>query len=146
MEMLNINKEKYFTILIDKYIIVIERLIDYLYVNDMLPTRIICLKEYIKEYIKSNRQEIISNSLEIILKNKEDILNFEFEKDDKQINNLRQILEEKNAGIYEIEIINMVMDAKKKSLNLNIEKRNIIREYIEVMILILEKMNELILN
>jgi len=57
MEMLNINKEQYFTILIDKYIIVIERLIDYLYVNDMLPTRIICLKEYIKEYIDNLKKD-----------------------------------------------------------------------------------------
>lgn len=140
------NKEEYFTVLIDKYLIVINKFIDYLDVNNLLPTKLICIKELIKEYINSNRDEIVINSLEIILKNKKDILNFEFDNDDKQINNLREILESKNAGRYEIEIVNMVMEAKRKSIKLEKEKRDMIREYVEILILILEKMNEIILG
>jgi len=147
MEYMNkMNKEEYFTVLIDKYLIVINKFIDYLDVNNLLPTKLICIKELIKEYINSNRDEIVINSLEIILKNKKDILNFEFDNDDKQINNLREILESKNAGRYEIEIVNMVMEAKRKSIKLEKEKRDMIREYVEILILILEKMNEIILG
>lgn len=148
----NKNKEEYFTILIDKYMMVINRLIDYLDENDMIPLKMVCMKEFIKEYIKSNRDVVVMNSIEIILKNKEDILNFEFEEDNKQIDNLRNIIEKKskeseiNIGRYEMEIVKMVMEAKDKSKRLGKDKREMIREYVEVMILILERMREIIVS
>ncbi len=151
----NNNKEEYFTILIDKYMMVINRLIDYLDENDMIPIKMVCMKEIIKEYIKSNRDEIVMNSIEIILKNKDEILNFEFDEDDKQIDNLRSIMESKinigrnigrNIGKYEMEIVKMVMEAKSKSKKLGKDKREMIREYVDVMILILERMREIIVS
>lgn len=147
----NNNKEEYFTILIDKYMMVINRLIDYLDENDMIPLKMVCMKEIIKEYIKSNRDIVVMNSIEIILKNKDEILNFEFDEDDKQIDNLRSIMESKinigrNIGKYEMEIVKMVMEAKSKSKKLGKDKREMIREYVEVMILILERMREIIVS
>jgi hypothetical protein len=144
-----------FSYLTDQYIDLINNLIDFCDEKKILPTKLIFFISSIKKNINENKFEIIQNSLTFILENKETILNFSLESlEDKEdtndkllINNINNIYQLKNLinqnnniGNNELEIINFIIEIKKKAkLVLDKEDILIIKDYIEIMILILEK-------
>jgi len=149
MEQVAVEKFNYLT---NQYIELIINLIDYCDEKKILPKKIIFFLDTIKKNLKENKFEIIQNSLIHILENKETILNFsldslEEDSDDKS-NNLNNIYQLKklikntnpNTNQNELEIINLIIEIKKNAKTLLIkEDIVIIKDYIEIMIMILEK-------
>ena len=114
--------------------------------------KIILFLDIIKKNINENKFEIIQNSLHHVLNNKETILNFSIdslEEDSyEKPNNLNNIYQLKklikNTNQNELEIINLIIEIKKNAKILLIKDDiGIIKDYIEIMILILEKINVL---
>ena len=145
MEQLAIEKFNYLT---NQYIELIINLIDYCEEKKILPKKITFFLDTIKNNLNENKFEIIQNSLNHILENKETILNFSLDSledsDDKSNNNLNNIYQLKklikNTNQNELEIINLIIEIKKNAKTLLIkEDIMIIKDYIEIMIMILEK-------
>jgi hypothetical protein len=145
MEQLAIEKFNYLT---NQYIELIINLIDYCEEKKILPKKITFFLDTIKKNLNENKFEIIQNSLLHILENKETILNFSLDSledsDDKSNNNLNNIYQLKklikNTNQNELEIINLIIEIKKNAKTLLIkEDIMIIKDYIEIMIMILEK-------
>ena len=150
MEHLAIEKFNYLT---NQYIELIINLIDYCEQKKILPKKIIFFLDIIKKNLNENKFEIIQNSLHHILGNKETILNFSldsleednyYEKSD-YLNNIYQLKKLiKNTNENELEIINLIIEIKKNAKKLLIKDDIIIiKDYIEIMILVLEKINVL---
>jgi hypothetical protein len=149
MEELAVEKFNYLT---NQYIELIINLIDYCEQKKILPKKIIFFLDTIKKNLNENKFEIIQNSLYHVLKNKETILNFSLdslEEDSyEKSNNLNNIYQLKklikNTNQNELEIINIIIEIKKNAKILLIKDDiGIIKDYIEIMILILEKINVL---
>jgi hypothetical protein len=146
MEKSPIEKFNYLT---NQYIELIINLIDYCDDKKILPKKIIFFLDTIKKNINENKFEIVQNSLINILENKETILNFSLDSldednDDKSNNNLNNIYQLKklikNTDQNELEIINLIIEIKKNAKTLLIKDDiTIIKDYIEIMIIILEK-------
>jgi hypothetical protein len=145
MEQLAIEKFNYLT---NQYIELIINLIDYCEEKKILPKKITFFLDTIKNNLNENKFEIIQNSLNNILENKETILNFSLDSledsDDKSNNNLNNIYQLKklikNTNQNELEIINFIIEIKKNAKTLLIKDDIvIIKDYIEIMIMILEK-------
>ncbi len=146
MEKTPIEKFNYLT---NQYIELIINLIDYCEEKKILPKKIIFFLDTIKKNLNENKFEIIQNSLHHVLENKETILNFsldslEEDSDDKSSNNLNNIYQLKklikNTNQNELEIINLIIEIKKNAKTLLIKDDIIIiKDYIEIMIMILEK-------
>ena len=145
MEQLAIEKFNYLT---NQYIELIINLIDYCEEKKILPKKITFFLDTIKNNLNENKFEIIQNSLNNILENKETILNFSLDSledsDDKSNNNLNNIYQLKklikNTNQNELEIINLIIEIKKNAKILLIkDDMVIIKDYIEIMIMILEK-------
>ena len=150
MEQIAIEKFNYLT---NQYIELIINLIDYCDEKKILPKKIIFFLDTIKKNLIENKFEIIQNSLQHILENKETILNFsldslEEDSNDKSSNNLNNIYQLKNlikntnqyTNQNELEIINLIIEIKKNAKILLIKDDIIIiKDYIEIMIMILEK-------
>ena len=146
MEQIAIEKFNYLT---NQYIELIINLIDYCDEKKILPKKIIFFLDTIKKNLNENKFEIIQNSLQHILENKETILNFsldslEEDSNDKSSNNLNNIYQLKKlikkTNQNELEIINLIIEIKKNAKILLIKDDIvIIKDYIEIMIMILEK-------
>jgi len=145
MEKIAVEKFNYLT---NQYIELIINLIDYCNEKKILPTKIIFFLDLIKKNLNENKFEIVQNSLLHILENKETILNFSIdsleEDNDDKSNNLNNIYQLKklikNTDQNELEIINLIIDIKKNAKTLLIKDDiTIIKDYIEIMIMILEK-------
>ena len=98
MEQVVIEKFNYLT---NQYIELIINLIDYCDEKKILPKKIIFFLDTIKKNLNENKFEIIQNSLQHILENKQTILNFsldslEEDSDDSSNNNLNNIYQLKN--------------------------------------------------
>jgi hypothetical protein len=145
MEHLAVEKFNYLT---NQYIELIINLIDYCDEKKILPKKIIFFLDTIKNRINENKFEIIQNSLLHVLENKETILNFSLdsleENSNDKSNNLNNIYQLKNlikdTNQNELEIINLIIEIKKNAKTLLIKDDIvIIKDYIEIMIMILEK-------
>jgi hypothetical protein len=149
MEQLAIEKFNYLT---NQYIELIISLIDYCEEKKILPKKVIFFLDSIKKKLNDNKFEIIQNSLVHILENKDIILNFSLdslkedysEDSDDKLNNLNNIYQLKNLiknnNQNELEIINLIIEIKKNAKMLLIKDDIIIiKDYIEIMIMILEK-------
>ncbi len=147
MEQVAVEKFNYLT---NQYIELIINLIDYCDEKKILPKKIIFFLDTIKKNLNENKFEIIQNSLQHILENKETILNFsldslEEDSDDNNLNNIYQLKKlikktNPNTNHNELEIINLIIEIKKNAKILLIKDDIIIiKDYIEIMIMILEK-------
>jgi hypothetical protein len=145
MNTIEIEKFNYLT---NQYIELIINLIDFCNQKKILPKKIIFFLDTIKKNLNENKFEIIQKSLHHILENKETILNFSFDSLEENIevnsNNLNNIYQLKNLiknnNENELEIINLIIDIKKNAKLLLIKDDiAIIKDYIEIMIMILEK-------
>jgi len=149
MEDLAVEKFNYLT---NQYIELIINLIDYCNEKKILPKKIIFFIDIIKKNLNENKYEIIQNSLNHILENKEIILNFSLdsldEDNNEKSNNLNNIYQLKklikDTNHNELEIINLLIEIKKNAKILLIKDDiMIIKDYIDIMIIILEKIKML---
>lgn len=165
---LNINyKLERFQYLIDTYNDVIIKLIDFSYDKNLLPFKIMISLSYIKSYIKANKIELLEGGIKYLLIYKNEILNFDInnlneldldsDNDDnisrkKCMNNIKNVKndlnlsEKNNESLKNNEILNLIIEIKNKSKNLDKIDIKIIRDYFEILIIILEQIKILYEN
>jgi hypothetical protein len=76
------KKINIFVNLTDKYIGVINNIIDYSNEKKILPLKIVLGINILKKYIQDNKIKLVQYGIEYILQNKKDILNFSFDNSD----------------------------------------------------------------
>ena len=151
-----LNKQKQFSKLSDKYVEQIKKVLDYAVTKRIVPIKVIFGINLIKEYIDENRLKILECGIEYILKYKDEILNFSLESLDEtnlsensnfssnyisNINELKYIIKQEtnSTSTEELEIINLIIDIINNAKKLSSDEMDIIKNYIELIILILEK-------
>lgn len=151
------SKIAIFMNLSDKYISVINNIIDYSVSKKIVPLKIILGVDFLKKYIINNKVELIKNGVEYLLGHKEDILNFDLKNLDELdndsednisrkncIDNISQVKKIINEQKYkENEILDIIIEIKNKAKNLNEMDRSIIKGYIEILMMILENIRDL---
>lgn len=144
----------------DKYISVINNIIDYSISKKIVPLKIILGVDFLKKYIINNKVELIKNGVEYLLGHKEDILNFDLKNLDELdndsednisrkncIDNISQVKKIINEQKYkENEILDIIIEIKNKAKNLNEMDRSIIKGYMEILIMILENIRDLFIK
>jgi hypothetical protein len=154
------NKFLLFTELSNKYITIIENIIDFSVSKKIVPIKIILGSDLLKKYIRDNKVELIKNGAEYLLNYKEYILNFNLnnldeldnESDDnisrksylENINQAKKIINE--PKYKENEILDIIIDIKNKAKILTEIDKSIIKGYIEILILVLEKIRDLFIQ
>lgn len=154
------SKITIFMNLSDKYISVINNIIDYSVSKKIVPLKIILGIDFLKKYIINNKVELIKNGVEYLLGYKEDILNFDLKNLDELdndsednisrkncIDNISQVKKIINEQKYkENEILDIIIEIKNKAKNLNEMDRSIIKGYMEILIMILENIRDLFIK
>jgi hypothetical protein len=146
------NKLEIFNELIYNYFIVIDSLINIGRDKNIIPLKYIVLIPILQSYIEQNKLSIVQKSLVTLLNNKDRILNFSLDKLDKDENinleKIKIIIDKENinnAKEKESELFDLIIQIKNNSLKLDKEERMIIKSYIELMIMILEKIKNIFL-
>jgi hypothetical protein len=146
------NKLNIFNELVENYFLVINSLIDLAKDKNIIPIRYIVLIPILTSYIENNRVYIIQKSVITILNNKEKILNFSLNnlENDNTLNleKIKTIIDKENLNNCrdkESELFDLIIQIKNNSLRLDKEERVIIKSYIELMIMILEKIKNIFL-
>lgn len=157
------NQEEMFlqyNYLMDMYIDTIIKLIDTSYSMRILPLKVMFGLGYIKNYIQSNRLDILQNGFDLLLSNKETILNFDIDNlneldedfDDNVsikscISNIKQHSSIKNQTNNFIsnsdDMLNLMIEIKNNTLKLSSVDIDIIKKYFELIIIILEKIQNI---
>lgn len=157
------NQEEMFlqyNYLMDMYIDTIIKLIDTSYSMRILPLKVMFGLGYIKNYIQSNRLDILQNGFDLLLSNKETILNFDISNlneldedfDDNVsikscISNIKQHSSIKNQTNNFIsnsdDMLNLMIEIKNNTLKLSSVDIDIIKKYFELIIIILEKIQNI---
>lgn len=152
------NKIDNFTQLSDKYLIVVNKILNYSLSKKLLPLKISLGIDFLKKYIQENKIRLIQYGVEYLLNHKDLILNFsinsldELDTDSEDnvsrkscINNISKVKQAMNVDINseETEILNLIIEIKNKAKNLNEFDRSIVKGYIEVLIMILENIRDL---
>jgi hypothetical protein len=146
------NKLEIFNELIYNYFIVIDNLINLAREKNIIPLKYIVLIPILQSYIEENKLSIIQKSLVTLLNNKDRILNFSLDKLDKDesinLEKIKIIIDKENinnAKEKESELFDLIIQIKNNSLKIDKEERMIIKSYIELMIMILEKIKNIFL-
>ena len=132
--------------LCDNYFSIINDLIDFSSQNKIIPTKMNFYVPLFKDYLNNNKTEVIQNSIKILLEYKNEILNFSIDSLSQNNSNIIEIKEilNKNNLSKEIEIFNLFIEIKDNAiLKLKLEDREIVKEYIELIILIIKKIKNL---
>jgi len=152
------NKIDTFTHLSDKYLVVMNKILDYSVSKNILPLKVSLGMGLLKNYIQENKVKLMQYGVEYLLNYKEYILNFSIDSLDELdtdsedntsrkscINNINKAKQVVNLNIdsEEGEILNLIIDIKNKAKKLNETDRLIIKGYIEVLIMILENIRDL---
>jgi hypothetical protein len=148
-----------FDFFVKNYVEAIDNLLDLSIRNNLLPFKYKLGIPYIREYIKTNRILLLEHGIIYLLPNKYHILNFSIdsldELDDdsddnisrKECNDNISLLKNKFKKELENfegnEIITLIIDIKNKSKKLDKENIELIRNYIKIMIIILEEIKKL---
>ena len=153
--------EKY-NYLMDMYIDTIIKLIDTSYSMRILPFKVMLGLGYIKNYIQSNRFDILQNGFDYLLTNKETILNFD-------IANLNELDEDFNDNVSlkscisnikhqqntknqtntnnfisnSDDMLNLMIEIKNNTIKLSFDDIEIIKKYFELIIIILENIQKI---
>lgn len=152
------TKINLFSDLSDKYTDIIEKLLDYSVSKKILPLKILMAMCVIKKYIHDNKISLIQNGVQYLLNHKKTILNFDISELDeldnnydddnisrkKCLNNIsftKQIMNEKTYNNNEI--LDIIIQIKNNAKILNDTDTAIIKGYIELLIMILEKIRNL---
>jgi hypothetical protein len=149
-----------YNFLMDTYIDTIIKLLDTSYSMRILPFKIMFGIGYIKNYIQSNRFDILQNGFDYLLANKETILNFD-------ISNLNQLDEDSDDNISiksclsnikhnqnknnqtnnfildSNDMLNLMIEIKNNTLKLCLDDVEIIKKYFELIIIILENIQKI---
>lgn len=145
--------------LMNDYVETIIKLLDVAYTFDILPFKITLCMGYIKNYIRENRFEVLSNGLSLLLENKDTVLNFdtskldELDNDDDDnvsikscVNNYkRHNKQTENLDVLKgtNEMLDILIDIKNRSKNMNDEQVGIVKLYFEILIMLLEQIKGL---
>lgn len=151
-----------YTNLMDMYINTIIELLDTSYTLGILPFKIIMGMYWIKKQISENRIEILQNGIKFLLTNKETILNFDLTKldeldedsDDNMsikscVNNFKTNTKynnnfmKSNINDDSDEMLKLIIEIKNNTKKLSNYDVDIIKKYFELLIIILEKIQEL---
>jgi hypothetical protein len=153
-----LNKIDNFKQLSDRYLTVIEKILDFSLEKRLLPLKVIFGFDLLKQYIIENKVKIIQYGVEYLLNHKEYILNFSLDSldeldsdsEDNQsrkscIKNIQHAKKAIQISIdsEETEIMNLIIEIKNKAKRLNEMDRAIVKGYIEVLIMILENIRDL---
>ena len=135
---------KQYKILSEYYIDSIHGLLDYSNSINIIPIKYSIFIKTIKTYINDNKIEIIKNGLTYILNNKDDILNLTLDtlksKDNDEVLDFFKTFEDTPDTFNIIfEILNNSKKLKKKDFE-------IVKEFLETIIIILEKIKEVLNN
>ena len=154
------NKINTFSALSEKYVSVMDKILDYSISKKLLPLKFSLGIGLFKSYIQENKIKLIQCGVEYLLNYKEQILNFSLENLDELdsdsddnisrkscMNNISQVKQviklDMDSSYKEKEILNLIIEIKNKAKNLNEMDRSIIKGYIEVLIIILENIRDL---
>ena len=133
---------KQYKILSEYYINSIIGLLDYSNSVNIIPIKYSIFIKNIKIYIDENKMEMIQNGLKYILNNKEDILKL-------TLNTLKSKDNEEILGFFEKfddtpETFNIIFDILNNSKKLKKNDFELVKEYLETIIIILEKIKEVL--
>lgn len=118
--------------------------IDYSKNENLIPFHYKIFISDINNYIDNNKVELIENGLIYILKNKEYIVNYSFDNLKKQENEIIiKQLKTFNQSIVENEL-NVIFDIIDNAKKLEPHQQNIIKQFLDIIIIILEKIEELL--
>ena len=111
---------------------------------NIIPVQYVFLYSLINEYIVENRLLLIENGFIYILKNKDYIETFNIDNLDNNENlevysDIKNIIEQKNNN--EIKIFFSILENAKQ---LDINEKKVIKEYLNMILLILDKLNNLL--
>jgi len=146
--------------LMETYINTIIQLIDTSYSMRILPLKVMFGLSWIKNYIQSNRFEVLENGINYLLENKNTVLNFSIENLDELdedfddnvsikscISNIKQnksnIVNSSNIITDSDDMLNLIIEIKNNTKKLCVEDIMIIKSYFELLIIILEKIQNL---
>lgn len=151
-----------YNFLMDTYIDTIIKLIDTSYSMRILPFKIMFGIGYIKNYIQSNRFDILQNGFDYLLANKETILNFDIanlneldeDSDDNisikscisniKLNQNKNNQTNTNNFISDSDdMLNLMIEIKNNTLKLCSDDIEIIKKYFELIIVILENIQKI---
>lgn len=157
---LKLNK---FEILVNNYTDTISSLLDLAVSNKLVPLKIIIGLPLMKDYIIKNRIDILEYGIKYILSNKEDILNFNINKLDELdkldsdsddnisrqecMSNIKTIKSSTHIdptnNFDSNEILDIIIQIKNNSKKLDDFTIQMIRSYVELLLLILEQIKML---
>jgi len=129
-----INTEDRYYQLENEFFVVIKEFIQFMYNNELVPRKLFLFQNYILSYINENKIEIMQQALTKLLPMKDDILDFDFE-------NLQNIDDFDNMSIRNINsgFIQLIIEVKQKAINLSKSSKKVIKQFMEIIILILEQ-------
>lgn len=157
-----------YNFLMDSYIDTIIKLLDTSYSMNLLPFKIIFSLGWIKNYIRTNRYEVLQNGILYILSNKDIIINFDLDKLDELdkdnddnisikscVDNFKHNYSNKINFAFDKnnvdenflnnsdDMLNLIIEIKNNTKKLNYSDVIIIKKYFELIILILEKIQNI---
>ena len=126
------------------YIQTIKELFAFSKEVNIIPLQYVFLYSLIEEYIEENKLLLIENGFIYILKNKDYIETFNIDNLDNNENlevysDIKNIIEQKNNK--EIKIFFSILENAKQ---LDINEKKVIKEYLNMILLILDKLNNLL--
>jgi hypothetical protein len=133
---------KQYKVLSEYYINSISGLIDFANSINIIPIKYSIFINKIKNYIIENKMEMIKNGLQYILNNKSDILNISLDtlksKDNDDVLNFFEKFDDAP------ETFNIIFEILNNSKKLKKKEFEIVKEYLETIIIILEKIKEVL--
>ncbi len=151
-----------FNMLTNNYIDTINSLLDLAVKNKIVPFKLLIGLPLIKDYIQTNRIDLLEYGVQYILSNKSDIMNFDINRLDEldsdsddnisrkkyinHIDNAKLKINNKTSignNFDSNEIIDIIVQIKNNSKNLDNFTVQMIRNYFELLILILEQIKSL---
>lgn len=137
-----IEDKKKYDILKDRYVETINSFIDFAKEKDMIPPQYTPHLAILESLISIDKNKLIQGGLDYILKNKEKVLSYSTVDVDENINDVLE-LKKKFKGAYGMDIMIEILQCTKK---LSLEEKTLIHNYIEIFVLILDKINDLIIQ
>jgi hypothetical protein len=148
-----------FSELVSNYVDVVNSMIDLGVQNNLIPFKYIFGIPLMKDYVQQNKIELLEYGVIYILRNKNEILNFDIKKLDEldedcddnvsrkdcvsSITDIKSNINKSNnnflSDIKENEILNLIIEIKNSSKKLDKQTRKLIHGYVELLIIILEQ-------
>ena len=152
------KKFEQYNYLMETYVTTLIELIDTSYSMKILPLKVMFGLGLIKKYIQENSFDVLQNGIDYLLANKDTVLNFditnldELDKDFDDnvslkscINNIKHNHKQKSNTIISNsdDMLDFMIEIKNNTKKLCLEDILIIKSYFELLIIILEKIQNL---